>query len=175
MEARRQPPAIDIDASHRENRKVIFTGSLGILISIFAFLLGLGFLWTGVKYRSFGYILAGLCFAPISVFQTVMLVRMVISLIKKISQRNRWIKNAVPIQVDIADRKAEYNAYAESEDEAWDCELTLRLPARVIHQGEDQLVKASVSKRIYAKYESRKVVRAYYSPTDIYTFMLEGE
>jgi len=92
-----------------------------------------------------------------------------------LKKKRQWIRNAVSAQAVIVDRKEEYNSYGESIEETWLHDLALRLPSSAIENPLEQFVWARVSMGIYDKYKQGDTEQIFYSRTDPYLFLIEGE
>ena len=165
----------NIDEDYVNVRQRILGGTTCAVISTAFTLLGLGFLGIGITSRDFGNVFAGLCITPIAVFQTGLGMKLIGEGISGLEKRKEWIKNAVDIQVAIANRKEEYNEYAETRDQVWNCEMALVLPSMTENDSDEQIVWANTSERVYDKYRDKSASRIFRSAADPYTFLIDGE
>jgi hypothetical protein len=90
-------------------------------------------------------------------------------------RRHNWQKNAASAFARIVDRKEEYNDYAESREEQWDCELAVFLPCTTTDNPSSPIVWAKVSDGIYNKYRDQDTAHIYYDLKNPCTFIIEGE
>jgi hypothetical protein len=90
-------------------------------------------------------------------------------------KKRTWQKNAASGWARIVDRKEEYNDYAESREEQWDCELAVIHPCTTMNSPGNPIVWVKVSDGIYNKYKDQDTAHIYYDLKNPYTFIIEGE
>ena len=95
--------------------------------------------------------------------------------ILKLIKRKEWIKNALYVQAKIVDRRAEYNDYAETREELWDCEIKIQYPTNFDERLIELVVRAKVSDNIYFKYEDQITIPIFLSKFDPNCFVIDGE
>jgi hypothetical protein len=175
MELTRKTPAIDIGTDYIEDKKGILPLVFLSISSLAATLVGLATLGEGIRDKSLGYWCIGLYATLVCPIQAAMGVWEITRLISNIAKRNRWLRKAIGVQVKIVDRKAEYDSYAETREETWDCRLAILLPPSIKEVQYEQVLWLRVSNRIYDKYFNRDVARILYDPADSSVWIFEGE
>lgn len=181
MDFIRRKPAIDIDDDYIWNRKGIIQAGLVGIISLAATLFGLSFLsievthLTAMNFQRFGALLMGLLWTLVFGAQTAMCFNGVATIISNNARRNRWLKQASRSQVKIADRKEEYNEYAETREEMWVCSLAILWPPSTEGEQHGQVAWLRVSRRVYDRYRAQDVAHILSDPSDSNVFIFEGE
>lgn len=177
MEQQRILPDLNLEEPYFLSVK----GAFFLVLSLFPALLGLFILGGWVEIRgtvveqSIFRFVVGLLFIPLGLWQAGMVVREMLRERRRLAQKRRWLESASTAQAVIVNRKEERNAYAESREEEWDCELLLRLPALSGEPPEEMLVRARVSEKVYGKYRHQDAARIFYTQTNPYQFLIEGE
>jgi hypothetical protein len=150
-------------------------GFLGMIYIVFSILLGLFFLLGGFIGKNIFVTLFGLILTALVIWGTAAAIKEIRNDLVKRKKKRQWIRNAVSAQAVIADRKQEYDPYGESIEQAYLHDLALRLPSSAIENPQEQVVWARVSMGIYDKYKQRDIAHIFYSKTDPYLFLIEGE
>ena len=177
----RKTPGFDIDGDYIANRRGIVPAVFIAIFSFTAALLGVAFLWYGINHwrdipiQGFVGFLVGLLWTLLFAAQAYECVKGIAAVISDIGKRNRWLKQAVRSQVKIIDRKEEYNAYAESREEMWQCSLAILWPPSTQGELQGQVAWLGVSQRIYGIYKDQEVARLLFDPSDSNIFIIEGE
>lgn len=181
MEFIRRKPAIDIDDDYIWNRKGIIQALLVGIISLAATLGGIAFLrfgiihWKEMNFQSFGGWIIGLLWTVVFGAQTAMCSNGVATIISNVANRNRWLKQAIRSQVKIIDRREEYNDYAETREEMWECSLAILWPPSTEGERPGQVAWLRVSSNVYDRYRDQDVAYILSDPSDSNVFIFEGE
>ena len=137
-------------------------------------LLGYAYFMTGVMQKSLQGLILGILFLIAGAGQTIYLIRYITVAIVLLRNRKEWKRKAKKDHLEILDRKAEYNEYAEFREQMWECEWQVKLPARLADLYGKKIFNIPVSTRIYDKMRDQKIVNIYYSTEDPYSILIGG-
>src|SRR4051812_21799324 len=76
----------------------------GVIFSLFFALVGLTFLWTGIRQDYLGAEVFGLCMTPILILVAGLLIKEIINKLRNIVRKKSWINTTTSILVPIIDR-----------------------------------------------------------------------
>ena len=106
---------------------------------------------------------------------TLMCVGEIMNCIAIDTKKMKWRSQAKRVQEKIIDRKQEYNDYAETKEDEWDCRLAIEHYRNTPNSSSNRVVWALVSKEIYDKYEGQSFINILYDSQNPDVFIVEGE
>jgi|SRR3954447_9296178 hypothetical protein len=102
----RKKPKLTIDS--KETYTEIGAEIFGIIFSLFGALVGLAFLWTGIRQDNLGAEILGLFLTPILILVAGLLIKEVVDRLRNIANKKSWINATTSMLVPIVGRSEEY-------------------------------------------------------------------
>jgi len=168
----RKTPNFDTEKAHASIRSGLGMGILMLFLGIILVIQ----LSKGIKNINRETIFFGIILIPIMLAQGGMGIKLIVDGMSVLVKKRNWMKGTASAQAEIVDREAviTYSSNYESEDHYYGLTLkTAHIQATADSGG--QIIKASVSKRIYDKYAHRKYARIFYCIADPFMFLVQGE